>query len=125
MGAARSVFVERIGRLNKLQETAFEVISSKGNCIITAPTGSGKTEAAMLPVLESACSIADLKGVFALYVTPLRALNRDMMKRLGELCGVLGINIAVRHGDTTQNERRKQAETPPHVLITTPESIQN
>ena len=125
MGAARSVFVERIGRLNKLQETAFEVISSKGNCIITAPTGSGKTEAAMLPVLESACSIADLKGVFALYVTPLRALNRDMMKRLGELCGVLGINIAVRHGDTTQNERRKQAAMPPHVLITTPESIQN
>ncbi len=90
-----------------------------------APTGSGKTEAAVLPILENALEKAGGKGTFALYVTPLRALNRDMMKRLSELCSELGISIGVRHGDTPQSERRKQALSPPVLMITTPESIQN
>ena len=60
-----------------------------------------------------------------MYITPLRALNRDMIKRLEELCTVAGITIAVRHGDTTQSERGKQARKAPMVLITTPETLQS
>ncbi len=124
MRSARSLFIERVGRLNALQESAFPVISSAQNCLIMAPTGSGKTEAAILPILEAINSIEG-EGVLALYVTPLRALNRDLMKRLEELCTSLGITIGVRHGDTSQKERREQVLHPPKLLITTPESIQN
>ncbi len=117
--------MERVGHLNKLQEDSFNVIYNGRNCIIVAPTGSGKTEAAVLPILEKAADSGSMAGVFALYVTPLRSLNRDMMKRLNDLCTELGVSIGVRHGDTTQSERRSQAINPPLLVITTPESIQN
>ncbi len=125
MENARSIFVERVGRLNSLQESSFSIIHQGENCLIVAPTGSGKTEAAILPILERISESGEKAGVFALYVTPLRALNRDMMKRLGELCSRLGISVGVRHGDTPQKERRQQAMRPPTLVITTPESIQN
>ena len=100
------------------------MIESGDNCIITAPTGSGKTEAALLPVL-SRLAKENGKGIYAIYITPLRALNRDLIKRMEWLGSELGVKIAVRHGDTPQSERRAQAAFPPQILITTPESVQN
>ncbi|MCL5427922.1 MAG: DEAD/DEAH box helicase, partial [Candidatus Marsarchaeota archaeon] len=125
MVGARSAFIERVGRLNKLQEDSFGAVHDGVSCLITAPTGSGKTEAAVIPILEKAAEQGITQGIFALYITPLRALNRDMMKRLSELCAGLRVSIGVRHGDTSQDERRKQALSPPMLMITTPESIQN
>jgi len=91
--------------------------------LIIAPTGSGKTEAALLPVLDRLAQ-EERQGIGLLYVTPLRALNRDMQGRLERLCGALGLEVDIRHGDTPQKDRRRQTAKPPDVLITTPETLQ-
>ncbi|HDS44600.1 MAG TPA: DEAD/DEAH box helicase [Methanomicrobia archaeon] len=96
--------------------------------LLIAPTGSGKTEAAVLPVLHQLIAYKKQnnarKGFLALYVTPLRALNRDMLLRLERLGAQLELRIDVRHGDTSMYARRRQALEPPDILITTPETIQ-
>ena len=91
--------------------------------LVIAPTGSGKTEAALLPVLDRLAA-GERQGIGLLYVTPLRALNRDMQGRLERLCGTLGLEVDIRHGDTPQKDRRRQTAKPPDVLITTPETLQ-
>src|SRR5437773_11459191 len=106
-----------------MQDSAIERIRQGSDVLIVAPTGSGKTEAALLPVLESLRG-SDGTGIRALYVTPLRALNRDMIDRVQRLVAPMKLTAAVRHGDTPQSERRKQAAFPPDILVTTPETLQ-
>ncbi len=79
----------------------------------------------MLPLLNKLSNKERGKGIRVIYITPLRALNRDLLKRLKWLAAEAGVSIAVRHGDTPQSERQEQAANPPAVLITTPESLQN
>ena len=111
-----------------IQERAIPLLlNGEENALLLAPTGGGKTEAALIPLLHRLQQMAkdrDLFGVYIIYVTPLRALNRDVFKRIEELCEQLGLTVDVRHGDTTQYARRKQAIKPPNLLITTPESLQ-
>src|SRR5437879_1493076 len=112
-----------IGHLNEMQTLCIPRIRSGSNLLIVAPTGSGKTEAALLPVLQGLSSGTEA-GIRALYITPLRALNRDMIDRVQRLVSRTGLTAAVRHGDTPPSERRKQAAAPPDILITTPETLQ-
>ncbi|MFB6470932.1 MAG: DEAD/DEAH box helicase [Vulcanisaeta sp. AZ3] len=106
-----------------IQELAIPKVLSGNNVLITAPTGSGKTEAAMLPIMSKILELGT-NGIAAIYITPARALNRDVNIRLQNMAKELGITTAVRHGDTPENERRKQVKEPPNILITTPETLQ-
>ncbi len=119
------LFLTRFSDFTDIQKLAMGPIEQGINCILAAPTGSGKTEAAILPVLNRILKSGRTDGIQAIYVTPLRALNRDLIKRLEWLGSELDIRIAVRHGDTPQGERRKQSLKPPQMLITTPETLQN
>src|SRR5205807_744844 len=110
-----------------IQELAIPAILSGENVLLIAPTGTGKTLAAILPVLDrliEARAEGKPRGISVLYVTPLRALNRDLLRRLEEMGKDLDIKIQVRHGDTPISARSRQAKSPPDVMITTPETLQ-
>src|SRR6059036_318597 len=110
-----------------IQELAIPAILSGENVLLIAPTGTGKTLAAILPVLDrliEARAERKPRGISVLYVTPLRALNRDLLRRLEEMGKDLDIKIQVRHGDTPISARSRQAKSPPDVMITTPETLQ-
>jgi len=100
------------------------VILNGGNALLIAPTGSGKTEAVLLPIFSNFIQQYEKSGISILYITPLRALNRDLVRRLSYWAHSLGISVEVRHGDTEIKIRRKQALRPPNMLVTTPETLQ-
>ncbi|WP_254837955.1 DEAD/DEAH box helicase [Natronomonas marina] len=106
------------------QRAAIPALADGEDGLVVAPTGSGKTETAVLPVLSAIRDREHRFGVQALYVTPLRALNRDMRERLEWWGETLDVDIDVRHGDTTDYRRQQQTEDPPDVLVTTPETMQ-
>ncbi len=109
-------------QLTEIQERAIPEILSGKNVIISAPTGYGKTEAAILPVLSMMVEKGP-KPVALLYITPMRALINDLYERIRWWAEKLGFNIARKHGDVSQSERSKRLRKPPHIFITTPESL--
>jgi|Deesub1362A_J573_1020465.scaffolds.fasta_scaffold00320_16 ATP-dependent Lhr-like helicase len=113
-----------IRRLTDLQREAYRKIVTGKDVLIVAPTGSGKTEAALIPVFDKIIETNWREGIVAIYITPLRALNRDMLRRIKRITEMLRITVDVRHGDTPESVRVKQSKKPPQVLITTPETFQ-
>jgi len=135
----RDWFVAHFGAATEPQERAWPAIRSGEHVLISAPTGSGKTLAAFLMCLDDLVragidgSLGDSTQV--LYVSPLKALSNDIHKNLdvplsgiSSLAGERGlllpaIRTAVRTGDTPTSERQKMLRRPPHILVTTPESL--
>jgi len=110
-------------------------IHSRNNILITAPTGATKTLTGFLSILNELIDNSE-KGIledkiYCVYISPLKALNEDIkvnlinpLKEMEEIAGKkLDIRVAVRTGDTTTSEKAKMLKKPPHILITTPESL--
>lgn len=120
-----SAIIDRgIAELTEIQLNGIPKIAEGENVLLVAPTGSGKTEAAIWPIISGIVSGNHKGGFIALYVTPLRALNRDLEERIKFWASKCGLDVGVRHGDTLKFERVKQSENPPQILITTPETLQ-
>jgi ATP-dependent Lhr-like helicase len=137
--AVRQWFSTEIGEPTSAQLRGWESIARGRHTLISAPTGSGKTLAAFLTAMDeliregSTSPLAD--EVRVVYISPLKALSADIHKNLAEprrgirrVADSLGlaapaITAAVRTGDTTQSERAAMLRTPPHILVTTPESL--
>ncbi|MFX1318287.1 MAG: DEAD/DEAH box helicase [Promethearchaeota archaeon] len=93
--------------------------------LLIAPTGHGKTEAAFFPLINRLLEEpTDVKSVQVIWVTPLRALNRDILRRLVQIAQELKVRVEVRHGDTPASARRRQTLKPPQMFIITPETLQ-
>lgn len=117
------------------QKQAIPEIHKGNNILVSSPTGSGKTLTAFLSVINELTELAD-KGeledkVYCIYISPLKALDNDIERNLDQPLREiekiakkpLGIRKAVRTGDTTQYQRTKMLKSPPHILITTPETL--
>ncbi|MEM2095691.1 MAG: DEAD/DEAH box helicase [Candidatus Caldarchaeum sp.] len=116
--------LERFSELTEPQIQSIPRILEGENLLLMAPTGTGKTEAAVIPLLNRLLIQPGGEGVRILYITPLRALNRDLLERVEWWAARLDMTVGVRHGDTIQRERRTQTLMPPTILITTPETLQ-
>ncbi|MFB5606996.1 MAG: DEAD/DEAH box helicase [Candidatus Nitrosomaritimum yanchengensis] len=109
--------------LTEIQKKASPTILQKKDCLVIAPTGSGKTECSVIPIFSLVKNSKKIGKIKVLYVTPLRALNRDVFRRITKYAHNCNLSIEIRHGDTTQTARRKITENPPDILITTPETL--
>src|SRR6266436_4497035 len=135
----REWFSRRFNVVTEPQRSGWPVIQSGRDVLISAPTGSGKTLAAFLSALNQLIGLARQGALepdtHTVYVSPLKALSNDIainlelpLREIRELAASQGIElapirIALRTGDTNQHDRRKMAKDPPHILVTTPESL--
>ena len=139
--AVRAWFSETFGEPTPPQSEGWPAIQRGEHTLILSPTGSGKTLAAFLWGIDelyrevSQAGDGHEEGVRLLYVSPLKALNNDVERNLrAPLAGIRRVakeqraplprlDVMVRTGDTPQSDRRRMVKHPPHVLITTPESL--
>lgn len=123
-------FTQRFGSFAPAQAIAIPEILAGRSVLLSSPTGSGKTLAAFLGVFDWLAKARDRQalpaGIVAVYLSPLRALAYDLRKNLQQPLDELGwdwLRVGARTGDTTTKERAQQRRRPPHILVTTPESL--
>ncbi|MFW6305409.1 MAG: DEAD/DEAH box helicase [Candidatus Saliniplasma sp.] len=132
-------FDSKFDSLTEPQGYAIPQIHEMKNVLVSSPTGSGKTLTAFLSIINELFKL-DKKGeledkIYCVYVSPLKALANDIHKNLERPLEEIRklaeekdvkiprIKTAIRSGDTPQKERRKMVTDPPHIFITTPESL--
>ncbi len=131
----RNWFYSRFKEFSLPQKYGVTEIHARQNILISAPTGATKTLTSFLSILNELVDSSE-KGkledkVYCVYISPLKALNYDIevnlntpLKEMEKIAGKeLGIRVGVRTGDTTPYEKQKMLKKPPHILITTPESL--
>ena len=132
-------FTERIGSPTQVQEKSWPALRSGHHALIAAPTGSGKTLAAFLTCLDTLLQRAinqDLRDeTQIIYISPIKALGNDIQKNLRTPLGEIStraleagfllpqFRVEVRTGDTPTKDRQQLLKRPPHILVTTPESL--
>lgn len=133
----RNWFKDKFPDFTRPQKLAIPAIMDQKHLLLCSPTGSGKTLTAFLSVIDRLVRLAlDKKldkKVYAVYISPIKALANDIQRNLiGPLEEIKerylpdraqDIRVGLRTGDTPQSERQKMLRTPPHILITTPESL--
>ncbi len=135
----REWFFSKFKDFSDAQKFGVPAVHNKEDILISAPTGGGKTLTAFLSILNNLVTLAEKKElqkkVYAVYISPLKALNNDIHKNLIEPLQEINelakskdielqdIRVGLRTGDTTTSEKAKMARNPPHILITTPESL--
>ncbi|MGC9121727.1 MAG: DEAD/DEAH box helicase, partial [Thermogladius sp.] len=136
----RAWFTRKYGRMTPPQRMAIPYIMQGRNVLISSPTGTGKTLAVFLGIINNLYKEYLEKGslpegIVVVYVSPLRALNNDMRRNLYEPVKEIveeakrqgvelpEIKVAVRTSDSKQSEKQRMLRDPPHILITTPESL--
>ncbi|MDR2831297.1 MAG: ATP-dependent helicase [Methanobrevibacter sp.] len=117
------------------QKQSIVAIHKQSNILISSPTGSGKTLTAFLSIISELVTLSEKNeledNIYCIYISPLKALDNDIdrnldvpLKEIEKIAKLdLGIRKAVRTGDTTQYQRNKMLKKPPHILITTPETL--
>ncbi|MFH1977722.1 MAG: DEAD/DEAH box helicase [Candidatus Aenigmatarchaeota archaeon] len=114
---------KRFSHPTKIQSLVIPSILEGNNTLVISETGSGKTESVLFPIFDLFVQ-KEYRPISILYITPLKSLNRDLMKRITWWSHELEFDASVRHGDTTQYERSMQAQNPSSMLISTPETLQ-
>jgi len=109
-------------KLTRVQEMSYEPITNGYNTLIIAPTGYGKTEAAMFPILNRMLK-EDVKPVTVIYITPLKALINDLLYRIDWWASRLGFLVNRKHGEVPQKEKNLRLKKIPHIIVTTPEGL--
>lgn len=121
----KDVISHRLGwhELRPVQEETCRAVAEGSDVLVIAPTAGGKTEAALIPVIDGIMKGA-LPGVAALYLAPLKALINDQEERFSLFCRPNGLELAKWHGDVPKGDRAWKDEEAPHILMITPESLE-
>ena len=104
-------------QLTEIQKNALQIIYQKKDSLIVAPTGSGKTECAVIPIFSQIKKTKKQGKIKSLYITPLRALNRDVFRRIIKYAELEDLTIQIRHGDTSQSDRKKISDSRHQKLL--------
>jgi len=121
----QTVLSQRLGwtELREVQERSYHAVSKGSDVLVIAPTAGGKSEAALIPVIDDLLKNGR-PGVACLYLSPLKALINDQEERFSAFCIPTGLTVMKWHGDVPRGDRAwKEGETP-HILMITPESLE-
>jgi len=109
--------------LRPVQELTIDAVLDGANCVVLAPTAGGKTEAAIFPILSQILT-DEPPPVSALYVCPIRALLNNQEERLRGYARMVGLDVFKWHGDVSDARKQGFRQSPAHLLMTTPESLE-